>query len=863
MAIATDNDFLVGAQARSGPFAREALGASISGLIALLGFWRISGVSWSDISGLWGSSDAIVEYSMSKTQSGSILRLFDPNLGHPHGQDWTHFPVLDPANRIELSVLNLFLGPVTAVNVLFVASFPIIAMLMYAVLRNVGVMRSLAVVGGVSLALVGYHFDYEHPYLGNYWAVPLGILWLSVLANCDTVLARRYRQRTVFVVGVAAGLAVGLHNPQYTVFFSLIGVVAVLVAQGDTQSSLNLLRRVVVLAVPAATLVTWLAFGRLFRTVPSVTPSADRPLIDSYVWAGRFISLLTTPGDSVLSGLPFNHELLAAQEIPDVTGVSAVQSAPVVAATFLVAVLILALIAASSRASGLRSVLVDSVRPWAAMWAVAAGFFVTGGMGVVFAAVVYPQVRGWARIAVIMAALALTTSLIIATGLLRRWNSGPSRRHRVYFLALAGFISIVFLDQFSARYPISQDSTTLPALRDLVSGKESNLEAGCPILNVPIISFPEALPPGRTLAYDQLLPYLAGVPGSFSYGAIRGQLGSRWTDHLAVQPGALAEQAAAEGFCAILVDSSGLDSDSPSIEQFEQALGAPTSTAMDRWFLFALPSVARVDPRSSLFSKPEVNYGSDFTPEWIADSGEMVRWTRGTDASLKVWNPGVQEMEWIAQATVLAADCPNEQSVEVSTVSGYRNTFRLAPGEVREVLIPLRVPSRSNAVVSIATPSPGCMQDGEAVPVGVRISDLRFTTNRQPGADITEFNGFHPVEFGESGDVWRWMNGNSGVIEILSTSDEPTTVTVTGQLQGPLCSPSDVVSVSADGNADQSFTVTPETAVSFVVPLSLQPFASATVGFSSASAGCFVDGDDRLLGPKVQNLRISSSVSNQ
>ena len=861
--MTTDVDSIVTGRVRTGVLAKEALGASISGLLAFLGFWRISEVSWSDISGLWGSSDAIVEYSMSKTQSNSTLGLFDPNLGFPHGQDWTHFPVLDAANRFELSVLNLFLDPVTSVNVLFVASFPIIAILMYAVLRNLGVVRSLAVVGGVSLALVGYHFDYEHPYLGNYWAVPIGVLWLSVVANCSSVLARRCRPHTVFVVGVVAGIAVGLHNPQYTVFFSLVGVVAVFIARDGTRGRLHLMRRVVILAIPVATLLVWLAFGRLFRTVPSVTPSADRPLIDSYVWAGKFISLLTTPGDSVLSGLPWNRELLAAQEIPDVTGVSAVQSAPVVAATLLVIALTVVFISGSRRPRGAGRALMDAPRPWVAMWIVAASLFIAGGMGVVFAAVVYPQVRGWARLTVVLAALALTASLLFATGLFKRLSHRRSIRRRLSYMALAGFIAVVFLDQFTATYPISQDSSTLPALRGLVSAKGSDLEPGCPILNVPVMSFPEALPPGQTFAYDQLLPYLAGIPGPFSYGAIRGQLGSRWTDHLAIQPATLAEQAAAEGFCAILVDSLGLDSDSPSLDQYKRELGQPTSTAMDRWFLFTLPSVVRVDPRSSLFSKPEVNYGSDFTPEVIADSGEMVRWTRGSGASLKLWNPGVQEMEWIAQTTVLAADCPNEQSVEVTTDSGFRNALRLAPGEVREVLIPLRVPSKRNAVVSIATPSPGCMQGGEAVPVGVRISDLRFTTNRQPGADITEFNGFHPVEFGDSGDVWRWMDGNKGAIEILSTSDEPTTVTVTGQLQAPLCSPSDVVSVSADGNANQSFTVTPETAVSFVVPLSLEPFASATVGFSSESTGCFVEGDERLLGPKVQNLGILSSVSNQ
>ena len=861
MAATTDDDFTAVAQGRTTILVKEALAALIAGLLAFLGFWRISGVSWSDIGGLWGRSDAIVEYSMAKTQSSSILGFFDPNLGYPHGQDWTHFPVLDPANRIELSLLTTFLDPVTAVNVLLVASFPLIAILMYAALRNLHVLRSLAVVGGVSLALVGYHFDYEHPFLGNYWAVPVGIVWLSVLANADSVLAQRYRKRTVAGVGLLAAVAVGLHNPQYTVFLSIVGVVAVLIARNRNAGSLHVFLRAVILATPALTLLAWLAIGRLSQTVPAVTSSTDRPLIDSYVWAGKFVSLLTVPGDSILSGLPFNQDLLTAQEIADVTGVSTLQSAPVVAATILVLVLVVTFIVRSQRPDGADHVFTDSSRPWVAMWLVAASLFVTGAMGLVFSALVYPQVRGWARIAVVLAALALTAALIFVSGIFRQRKSHTCTKQKVGFVALAGLVTVVFLDQFTATYPMVQDSKTLPALRGLLDWTEEQPGTGCPILSIPVMAFPEALPPGRTLAYDQLLPYLAGVPGPFSYGAVRGQLGSRWTDHLAVQPADLAQQAAAEGFCAILVDVDGLTTDSPSLEQYERVLGPAASSALDRWFLFSLPGTERAEPKNSLFSKPEVNYGSAFTPEKFNAEGEMTRWTRSPEASLKVWNPGLQEMEWIARTTLEAADCPNDQTVELRTSSGFKEAMSLDPGEQRDVFIPLRIPSKGHVTVNVLTGSEGCAQEEEASPVGVRISDLRFSTNQQSGADIAKSTGFHPVETSDSGDVWQWMNGDSSAIQVISTSNDASTVTVSGQIQAPLCKPADVVTVTVGGNAVQTLTVTPGAVANFVLPLSLDPFASATIGFTASSPGCFVDGDERLLGPKVQNLRVSSSPS--
>lgn len=859
MATPIDGDLKVAERGRTKTFAKETLGAFISGVLALLGFWRISGVSWSDLGGLWGRSDAVVEYSMAKTQSNSILGIFDPNLGYPHGQDWTHFPVLDPANRIELSLLTAFLDPVTAVNVLLVASFPIVAILMYAALRNLHVLRSLAVFGGVSLALVGYHFDYEHPFLGNYWAVPIGILWLSVLANADSVLAQRCQKRTVTAVGLVAAVAVGLNNPQYALFFSLIGVTAVIFARRNSPGSLRFVPRVVVLLIPGLALFAFLALGRLLRTIPAVTSSAERPVEDSYIWAGPFISLLTIPGDSILSALPFNQALLAAQDTSVWTGVSAIQSAPVLTATLIIIGLTWSLVGVARTSTRKWDHLADPVRPWSVMWLTGAFLFITGGMGVAFAALVYPQVRVWSRISIILAAVALTGALIFATRLIRLWKSQPSGKSTALIVSLATLVAIAFLDQFTARYQIQADVVTLSALNKLSEPKSTELPDDCPILNIPVMSFPEGIPLGRTEAYDNLLPYLAATPWRFSYGAIRGQLGSRWTDHLAVQPDVLAGQAATEGFCAILVDSYGLDENSPSLPQYEQALGSAIASALDRWFLFALPKTERVDPVNSLFSKPEVNYGLDFSSEEVSDEGVVSRWIKEGSATLKIWNPSSEALEWITRTTLTAADCTNSQEVQVSTSEGFSETFQILPNEQREIDIPLRIPAQSGVEIHFETNSRGCLQSGQSSPAGVRLDDLRFSVTNQLGVEIATFLGFHSEETSGSGETWRWIDGSEGVLRLLSTSDETATVTVTGSLQAAPCQPSALVDVKVDGRLVEPVVITAQDLSPISIAIELEPFGSASVAFATASDGCKVDGDERLLGPKLQNLRIAST----
>jgi hypothetical protein len=796
---------------------------------------------------------------MAKVQGTTFFGLFEPNLGYPNGQDWSHFPVLDAANRLELAVLNLFLDPVTAVNVLYALSFPLIAIVMYGALRNLHVMRSLAVFGGVSLALIGYHFDYEHPFLGNYWLIPAGVVWLAIIANADSVLSSRLTTRKYAGFGVAIALIVGLQNPQYVVFLTLIGLVGTAVANKRASRALRLRTRLLILAVPGLVLFTTLALGRVLRQVPAVTSSTDRPVVDSYVWAGKFFSLLTVPGESLLSEVPFNNRLLEAQETADWTGVSALLSAPVAASVVAVMGATLYLLSGVRGRSPNWIAATESIRPWAVSWLTAVAFFVTGGMGVVFAALVYPQVRGWARISVILAALALTATLILASTIFRLLEARRTPASRVLVLAMSAVMFILFLDQFTAKYPIQVNSETLPALDELLESSSPNVVAGCPVLNLPLMYFPEAIPTGSMNSYDHLLPYLVSSREKFSYGAMRGQLGSRWTDHLPTQPEALALRAAEEGFCALLIDKNGLDENSPSLGQFEQALGPAAATALGRWFLFDLPDMKRVEPKLSLFSKPEVDYGSGLTPPKSADDGIERRWTEGASSRIRIWNPAPVEMEWIARTTAMAAECPNGQRVQLATSGGFSADFTLSPGESREILLPLRIPARAGVDLIMETPSPGCSNTEQPADVGVQIRDLLFQDVNQPGVEIVESAGFHPEETGPSGEVWRWIDGSTAQITLMSTSNRPTAAVLTGIIQAPLCQTSQEVHVDVDGERVQSLRVTADSATPLIQPLNLDPFGEVQVTFTSSSQGCTVPNDDRLLGPKVQGVSLVSA----
>ena len=217
-------------------------------------------------------------------------------------------------------------------------------------------------------------------------------------------------------------------------------------------------------------------------------------------------------------------------------------------------------------------------------------------------------------------------------------------------------------------------------------------------------------------------------------------------------------------------------------------------------------------------------------------------------------------MDWLARTTLTAATCRNSQEVNLSTDSGYVAQFTLAPGEARETLIPLQIPARSSMDLVATTPSPGCREVDQSSNVRVQLSDLVFTEVEQPGVGIADVVGFHSQETAPSGEAWRWIDGSSGELRLVSTSNRPTVVMLAGDIQSPLCQASQQVYISVDGQPIQSVAALVDSTTPIALQLEFSPFAEKLVKFSSSSQGCMVPGDDRVLGPKLQDLRLVSST---
>jgi hypothetical protein len=501
----------------------------------------------------------------------------------------------------------------------------------------------------------------------------------------------------------------------------------------------------------------------------------------------------------------------------------------------------------------------DPIRLWIGTWYTGLLFFVTTGLGVVFATLVSPQVRGWYRLSVPLAALALTGALVFLTHLQRRLRSRRTdSRQRWLSVALTVAVAVLVLDAFSQSHAITSDSRTRDAVSGLLNTGEQALGRDCAVLSIPLVDFPEAFPRGQMEAYDHLLPFLESTSWAFSYGAIKGQLGSRWTDHLAVDPAAQAAQAKELGFCAVLVDEQGLETGLPSLTQFAEALGPPVASAAGRWHLFSLQDVEPDSRAREFLSRPEVRYESGFTAPTLGEDAVATRWTTADSARLSVWNPSFEERALVMELRVTAAVCGKGQQVEVLVDGAGRTSLMLEPGESALLRVPLSVPARGQSEVELRTPSARCPDDRQPEPVGVSVQDAMFTSTGLADIGFLWNDGFLPPEYDFSGNPLSWTAGDGiGTGDLVNTGADAVNATVDLELLAPPCGSTREVTITANGEVLAVEALEPGSTTPVRLDVSLDPYQSLPLLFADPGPGCQPPGDSRLLGAGVRLMGVS------
>lgn len=473
------------------------------------------------------------------------------SVGAPHGLELYDYPVLngDSLNVVLLKVFGLFgAESATAMNLLYVASFPFVGVSAYLALRALGAAPWPAVVCATLYALLPYHFirGEGHLFLSTYYAVPAGAYVCTATLSGDRV-------RLWVLIGCAVFVGVASGSFYYAAFtLVLVGFAAVLryVATGERGA---VVAGAAVAGVILAVALVQLAPTLIYRAANGANPEvAKRFTFESEVYSLR-LTQLVLPIDGHRIGPLARLKARYTEHFPPIdANAAALGVVGTVGLAWLFAVVVAA--AVGRRAPPRHASL-------GVLAVVAFVIATTGGLGSLVGAV-FPQIRAWNRLSVFIAFFALAAVALGLTALRKRV------RPVVFAGALVGVLAVGVFDQTSARfvppYDVVQAEWDLDAA--YFSSLESRLPTGASVVQLPYEPFPEP-PAGRQAIYEPAKAYLHTDELRWSWGAMRGRP-TDWAAANATRPPAELIQAARDaGFTALLVDRLGYGDNGASIER--------------------------------------------------------------------------------------------------------------------------------------------------------------------------------------------------------------------------------------------------------------------------------------------------------
>jgi GT2 family glycosyltransferase len=571
---------------------REFLLAASTGLVSTVVSCAVLGINASTIALRWQTNEAddhIQHYMVAKTITDSPLLGPNSRMGFPTTENLFFAPNWDPASAIVMDVESLLTSSgILILNVYNVIGFFSVGFVSYLFFRGLRVRRWIGIVFALMLSFAPYEYErisFGHAFVANYWAIPLlGILLLMVGGSrtnpferwiTDASTARMAKWRRLLPLLVITVL-VSLSLSYYYVFAVIIlgGVLATrfigtLITRGSLRTLLWPLVTVgsLVTFIVAQLGIFSLDFGDRYAKF-----FAERSPSESEMQAGKITTLLLpwqgtgfTPLAAVTTRYLTKSTISPDAEPPGTPMVAA-------AAMLLIVIYIVVRVVTVRMDTNTRfgSLFADErlgALAFAFLWGLL--FFTVSGLGEIFAFLVSPEIRSWARMGIVLTLVALGFLSVVLDTLARPLT--------ISLPLVATLCLIAVIDQL-AGVPgyVHLQPTNDANLRLFVHEAENRLPVNCGVVQLPLKRYPASGNIELMTDYAEALPYVVSTKDSlrWSYGAVLGtKSGDYWQKVKTVEQ--FKSAVIASKACAIEVDTDAYI-DNP---QSWKALVRPTVTS--------------------------------------------------------------------------------------------------------------------------------------------------------------------------------------------------------------------------------------------------------------------------------------------
>ena len=468
------------------------------------------------------------------------------SLGAPEGLHYEAYPAIENFHFVLIKLISLTTSDHALVlNIFYLLTFPLTAATSFYFLRHFKFSFGAALVVSLLYSFLPYHFFQSyHLMMAAYYLVPLMVL-VMVWICLEERLKGRKAIASIVICFIAGSC--GVYYPQ---FFCFLLLVAGVFSWWNRRSVAPLLAALVLTGVVAGALVINHLPTIIYQRTYGSASMGNRSVGDAEIMGLKLTQLLLPIGghrNEKFAALKARYNLGPLINENDTSSLGIVGS---------IGFLVL-LGAIFSRRE-----LPELIEALSRLNIAAFLLGTIGGVGVLFALLVSPQIRAYTRISVFIAFFSLIVVAWLLDSLFKRL---PTPRLRlVYHVGLAVVLVVGVLDQTGTSFffvpEYEKTKREYESDADFVSRIEASLPPHAMVFQLPYMPFPESPPLHHMKPYEQYKAYLHSKTLRWSYGAPLGEKEDRWQQAVAAQPAPeLLESVRAAGFSGIYVNLDGYE----------------------------------------------------------------------------------------------------------------------------------------------------------------------------------------------------------------------------------------------------------------------------------------------------------------
>ena len=484
------------------------------------------------------------------------------------------------------------------INVFYLLTYPLAALGMLFAARYLGLGRTLAVTVAILFAFAPYHLHRgeAHIALSAYFMLPIGLV---IALRIDSLLgpvvggfepAERPAWRVIFtrrsfIVACAFSVLVAFTGVYYAFFYGVMLMVVAARRAVQRRRWAPLAVPVILGAVVAAAVLAGNLPTLIYQQQNGVDQSAaPRTVSDAELYAFRPVQLIlptTNHRIPLLAAKAMHYNQYLGALNPAFANESRVAALGAIASLGFGFLLVWPLfgmrVVATSKWARYR------LGDLASINLIMLLLGTVGGLGYLIAATITPMLRGYNRVSIVIAMVAL-----LAVGaIVDRATLRFTRARWLPWAAAVLLLCLGIFDQTARVYP--QTYRDLKAVnqseREFAASAQKLLPSQSMVFQLPYGQFPYPgrTPPNGTGPYDLLLPYIYSDGLRWSSGAMIGRATAAWQEKVtALAVPEMLQQIRDAGFSAVYVDRLGYeDKGLQIVADLEAALGAPDVASAD------------------------------------------------------------------------------------------------------------------------------------------------------------------------------------------------------------------------------------------------------------------------------------------